>query len=222
MKEASIFYKMKWKKRTAKDLPTKGRILILAGLLLLCSAVGLTGYNVWDGIRATREAGKITDRLEELVLQNQPKSEEMHMSMPTEEIEGDRYIGILKIPSLELSLPVMYEWGDIRLKRSPCRYSGSYYTNDLVICGHNYAGHFDALRKLAVGEEVSLTNVRGKTFYYRVTNMESIRPQAVEKMVSNKKDSLMENEWDLTLFTCSLDGQMRWAVRCSREERITK
>ena len=50
------------------------------------------------------------------------------MEMPVEEIEGNGYIGLLEIPALGLSLPVMSEWSYPNLKLAPCRYSGSAYT----------------------------------------------------------------------------------------------
>ena len=62
--------------------------------------------------------------------------------MPTFTVDGYNYIGILEIPSLELTFSVMDGWDYTRLKISLCVYSGSYKTNDLVICAHNYARHF--------------------------------------------------------------------------------
>ena len=62
--------------------------------------------------------------------------------MPTFTVDGYNYIGILEIPSLELTFSVMDGWDYTRLKISLCVCSGSYKTNDLVICAHNYARHF--------------------------------------------------------------------------------
>ena len=57
--------------------------------------------------------------------------------MPTMELNGYDYIGVLEAPSLELTLPVMDRWDYERLKISPCRFSGKVYEDDLVICAHN-------------------------------------------------------------------------------------
>ena len=53
--------------------------------------------------------------------------------MPTVEWEEYQYIGMLEVPSLELSLPVMDQWDYDRLKISPCRFAGNLYQDDLVI-----------------------------------------------------------------------------------------
>ena len=128
------------------------------------------------------------------------------MEMPTKEIDGETYIGVVEIPSLELSLPVMSDWSYPQLKKAPCRYVGSVYSHDVVICGHNYDRHFGRLKDLAVGDEVRFTDMDGNEFSYTVEELEVLRPTAVEEMTVG--------DWELTLFTCTLDGKSRVAVRC--------
>ncbi len=133
--------------------------------------------------------------------------------MPTVELDGSLYIGILEIPSLSLSLPVMENWDYDKLKIAPCRYSGSYYMNDLVICGHNYAKHFASLLHISIGADVYFTNMDGQVIHYVVTNRETVWPTQVDVMIDNTLEG-----WDLTLFTCYTGGQTRCAVRCTRVE----
>ena len=71
--------------------------------------------------------------------------------MPAETINGYDYIGVLEIPALNLTLPIMADWDYDRLKIAPCRQFGSVETNDLVIAGHNYKTHFGYLDQLQVG-----------------------------------------------------------------------
>jgi len=128
------------------------------------------------------------------------------MEMPVEKIDGNYYIGILEIPSQELSLPVMSEWSYPNLRTAPCRYSGSVYSGDLVIAGHNYARHFGVLKNLAENEDICFTDTQGNVFYYRVCQSETLEETDVERMQAG--------EWDLTLFTCTYGGEKRVAVRC--------
>ena len=204
---------------------SRGNILILLGILMLLGAVGLVAYNFWDANRANEAAEQISEQLIEKIDEN-VKSEETaapapyldpNTPMPVEEIDGYEYIGILEIPSEELSLPVMAEWDYDRLKISPCRFVGSYYADDLVICAHNYDLHLGRLLSIDIGVDVYFTNVEGLTIHYIVTNRETVEPTAVEQMIENtgnSETSLLD--WDLTLFTCNLGGQTRCAVRCSR------
>ena len=192
---------------------------------MLLGAVGLVAYNFWDANRAKEAAEQISEQLIEKIDEN-VKSEETaapapymdpNTPMPVELIDGYEYIGILEIPSEELSLPVMAEWDYDRLKISPCRFVGSYSADDLVICAHNYDLHLGRLLSIDIGVDVYFTNVEGLTIHYIVTNRETVEPTAVEQMIENtgnSETSLLD--WDLTLFTCNLGGQTRCAVRCSR------
>ena len=198
-----------------------GNTLILLGLLLLLGAGSLAAYNIWDGIRADRASQHIIEEMnigQDLVeaLDREPDQDP---EMPVIEVEGNYYIGILEIPSLQLTLPVMDRWDYTRLKISPCVYSGSYKTDDLVICAHNYARHFSPVKRIDIGADVYLITVDCRVYHYQVTNRETLQPGAVENMIENTNnttDETVTNEWDLTLFTCNTGGQTRCAVRCAR------
>ena len=201
-----------------------GNMLILLGLLLLLGAGGLAAYNIWDGIRAARASQHIIDELnigQDLVeaLDREPDQDS---EMPVIEVDGYNYIGILEIPSLELTLPVMDRWDYSRLKISPCVYSGSYKTDDLVICAHNYQKHFSPIKGIAIDADVYFITAQKVIYHYKVCNRETVKPTAVDQMIRNWNNGDPEFEqledWDLTLFTCNTGGQTRCAVRCIRAE----
>ncbi len=190
------------------------------GLLLLAAALSLLAYNRWDNWRAGQTVADIRDALEAAeedsgsftVMEDRADDSE-NEEMETIEIDGYAYIGTLSIPSYGLELPVMAEWSYAGLKIAPGRYSGSARTDDLVICGHNYDRHFGNLKYLEAGDTVTFTDVDGNVFPYQVDEVITLQPTDVEKMLSQT-----EGDWDLTLFTCTLGGQARVTVRCSRTE----
>ena len=207
-----------------------GTILISTGLLLLAAALLLVGYNLVDEYRAGQTANHVLEALQQQM--PEPISDDLRttensileqtelpdyilnpdMEMPTQEMEGNDYIGVLEISSLELSLPVMNEWSYPRLKLAPCRYSGSAYTGNLVIAAHNYRTHFGPIKNLTVGAQVTFTDVKGRRFSYEVSAVETIEATSVEDAVSNA--------WDLTLITCTTGGKARVAVRCLRADEM--
>ena len=198
-----------------------GNTLILLGLLLLLGAGGLTAYNIWDGIRAERASQHIIQEMDigQDLVEALDREPDQDPEMPVIEVEGNYYIGILEIPSLQLTLPVMDRWDYTRLKISPCVYSGSYKTDDLVICAHNYARHFSPVKWIDMGADVYLITVDCRVYHYQVINRETLQPGSVENMIENTNnttDGTVTNEWDLTLFTCNTGGQTRCAVRCTR------
>lgn len=196
-------------------------ILIICGILLVVSAFALTGYNLWDDQRAGNEAKVVFEELENLRA-NQDNSNQDNsnsdmfipdyilnpkMDMPAAEIQDNRYIGTITIPALEIELPVMETWSYPQMQIAPCRYSGTAYLNNLIICAHNYASHFGRLGNLQKGDTVIFTDMDSNEFKYQVENIEALSGIAVEEMESG--------DWDLTLFTCTLDGQTRVTVRCN-------
>ena len=196
-----------------------GTIFTTIGLLLIAAALFLTCNNLYKEYRAGESVDHILSliHLETDNSGNTDKSVEKpdyiinpDMEMPITEIEGNEYIGILNIPSLGLSLPVMSEWSYPNLEITPCRYSGSAYNGNLTIAGHNYRTHFGPLNRLLNGDEIIFSDIRGRSFTYIVKAMETLEPTAIEDMVSD--------DWDLTLFTCTMSGQARFTVRCLRED----
>lgn len=202
-----------------------GNILLAAGALFLTAALLLTGSNLYE----TYQAGQASERLSQEVFSRiESQSQEAdslsqavlaggeeetpeyllnpEMEMPVEEIEGNGYIGLLEIPALGLSLPVMSEWSYQNLKLAPCRYSGSAYTGNFTIAGHNYSTHFGPIGGLNAGDSITFTDMQGNRFAYEVQVVETLEATAVEDMVGEG--------WDLTLFTCDLSGESRITVRC--------
>ena len=116
----------------------------------------------------------------------------------------------MEIPDLELVLPVISELDEVKLKTAPCRYSGSYYTDDMVISGHNYAQHFKYIKNIALGSKLTFTALDGAEISYKVIGREIVGADEVEKMVTG--------DWDMTLFTCTNDRLNRFALRCEREK----
>ena len=110
---------------------------------MLTAALLLVGYNLYDDHQAEVATSHVLEALQHEmptpVLQEPEPSEppdyviNPDMEMPTIEIENNDYIGVLEIPSLELTLPVMSEWSYAGLKIAPCRYSGSVYTGSMAI-----------------------------------------------------------------------------------------
>lgn len=128
--------------------------------------------------------------------------------MPIIQIDGSSYVGYVDIPALDLSLTVMAVWSYPNLKISPCRYTGSVYYDNMVIMAHNYQRHFGRLKDLEIGDEVRFTDGDGNVFVFQVSAMEVLNPSQVEEMT--------KSIWDLTLFTCTVGGEQRVTVRCTR------
>lgn len=194
----------------------KGSIFIIIGLLLLVAALLLTCFNLYDQFRGERSVDNIMDKM---ILKNGEHSLQEgeipdyilnpDMEMPVETIDGRDFIGTLEIPSLNLNLPIISQWSYGNLRVAPCRYDGSAYKNDMILAAHNYPSHFGNLKYLKEGEHVIFTDADGNKFTYTAVVRETLMPTAVNEMLSKE-----EEDWDLTLFTCTVGGRSRVVVRC--------
>ena len=206
----------------------RGKLCTALGLLLLLAALGLTAYNLWLDARASMSVDVVLERLTPTLSSRQSELPPLgsgealeeafvpdyvlnpEMAMPEENIDGRSYIGVLDIPALGLSFPIISEWSYDALQIAPCRYSGSAYLDNLVIAGHNYRSHFASLPQLQPGDTVTFTDMDGNVFSYAVSSLETPSPYAVSDMTSG--------DWALTLFTCTVGGQSRLAIRCDQAE----
>ena len=200
----------------------KGKLLTGVGLLLIAAALLLTVYNIRESDRAGAESEEMVVRMESLTadlperLETEKKEfvpeykKNPEMEMPTVEVNGQECVGMIEIPALGLKLPVISEWSDAKLKKAPCRYSGSAYLKNMIIAGHNYSTHFSGIKRLNPGDSVVFTDADGNVFSYEVTEIETVGGYDSEKME--------DGDWDLTLFTCTNKGKARAAVRCREIE----
>ena len=192
----------------------KSKILISVGLILVIIALGITGYNIFATFRARTSSKKILQQLSETNVNTQTEKypEYMlnpNMKMPVKNIDGVECVGMLYIPSLNLELPVQNEWSLDKLLRTPCRYYGSAYLNNMVICAHNYYYHFGKLRRLSVGDDIIFIDTEKNEFKYKVTEVLILDPYSTEEMKNGN--------CGLTLFTCTLGGRTRITVRCEKQ-----
>ena len=203
----------------------RGTIWINAGLLLIAAALFLSAYNERESHEARDSARQVIAQLcdalpteaDEEETEPEPESTtvpesqpDVEREMPVQTINGRDYIGVLSIPSLGLELPVISQWDYPSLKIAPCRYAGSLYQDNLIICAHNYASHFGKLKELRSGDIVLFTDMDDHVVTFQMVERETLNPMDEEGMEAG--------DWDLTLFTCTIGGQTRVTIRLERVE----
>lgn len=185
-----------------------GTGLMAMGLLLLAAALFWAGFNLWDSWRAERAAQNILGVISKSQDRKSPSETvwDPDMELPCVQVDGISCVGILEIPALELSLPVLDPCTAENLRKGPCRYGGTPYEEGFVVAGHNYRTHFGMLQNLRSGDMIYFTDLNQNKFSYSVETFQVLSGNAVGEILTN--------EWDLTLFTCTYSGQSRFAVRC--------
>lgn len=190
-----------------------GRKFIVVGVSLILLAVGIFGYNSYEDLEAGVKSANVVEVIrDKIVGESVVNVSDFDGEMERVVVDDYGYIGLLYIPSLSLDLPVMAEYDYDRLRVAPCRYYGSVYTNDLVICAHSYKTHFGYLSKLEQGDQVVITDVKGVVYVYEVLEIEVLGAEDVYGMLNS--------EFDLTLYTCTSDGGSRITVRCNKVSEV--
>lgn len=199
-----------------------GIVMVAVGLLSGFLSGGLWIYNIKEEDRVADLSQRVVQMLfteldkEDMRVSDIKESESVEMSdgskgMKYVVIDENEYFSILYIPGLDLTLPVSLDWSYKALKEMPCRYSGDFMSNNLVIAAHNYYGHFGNISKLKNGAEVILTDMYGNEFRYNVQEIETVAPTSI--------DHVINSQYDLTLLTCTYGGQARVIVGCNLDNK---
>jgi sortase A len=203
--------------------------MMFAGILLIAAALFLVLFNIREDHYAGQASEEVCRELRDLIPDDPslpdtgkeqkdaqgdlpPYVRNPEMAMPVYRVDGYDYIGILEIPDLGLSLPIMSEWSYPGLRIAPCRYTGTIYLKNMVIAAHNYQTHFGRLKELSPGAQVKFTDADGNVFFYEVMETEILAPTAIEEMT--------DSGWDLSLFTCTIGGKTRVTVRCRMTSQV--
>lgn len=196
-----------------------GKALIILGAVLLFAALSLVLWNNYESSRAEKSANQALSNLldkmpEKTINSNDSDAQKINEYLseddsyvPTIEVDGKLYIGVVYIPSIKTELPVMKDWSYENLNIAPCRYYGSIKHENLIIAAHNYTSFFDKINKLSPGDEIIFVTADGISYEYEVTQSELIDGGNSFLMRDN------QDNWDLTLFTCTWSGYSRVTVR---------
>jgi len=194
-----------------KRLPV---FIILSGALCLLIAGVIILHNMQESVSAgnasSDAAEYVIDRINEQATSeadDETPSKEPVTGMKTVEYNGYSYMGVLNIPSINLTLPVISSYDFSYLTVSPCLYYGDPADNNAIICAHNYRSHFGPVRRLPTGTYIFLSTVSGGNYQYIV--------ESIELIGSGDAGVLINDNPGLTLFTCTTGGAARYAIRCS-------
>lgn len=184
------------------------RLLVAAGALLLLAGALLAGQNLLTERRAARQTADLLAAVETRIA--------APADLPAPEVTGDPWagyevIGVVSLPDLGLSLPVLADYTQDLLAVAPCRYTDdlALEPGQLVVAGHNYRTHFGRLGELSPGSRITWQNLDGVTYTYTVTE--------VTEIDAGDREALEQGDWDLTLFTCDVTRTRRILVRAALE-----
>lgn len=220
---------------------TRRIILILAGVMLILGALGLSGYNLWLEAQTARHTRQV---IQELKLQDTQRVPE---TLPAETLPGvtepdtpDATVSTQ--PSTEPEVPAYVQdpWMDMPERQvEGVAYIGyleipsaelylpviaETSTELLKIAPCRYSGSA-YLDDMVIGAHNMEGLFRGigaleagtQVFFTDMDgNMFIYAVESAQQLRSNQVEELICGDWDLTLYTCTYTGSARIVVRCQR------
>ena len=195
---------------------------VVAGLLITAGIAIMVVPFFWrtTGEKQTEQLISEFERTLEDDQDEKKDVEEEQTSISKEDeaiLEEGGVIGIIEIPSIDIRYPVMEGTGSAVLNAGIGHIpetAGIGESGNCVLCGHNgsrYGTFFTPLNQISIGDVVTIIDKKGQAHIYEVTETEVVNPY------DNSIKTQGEGK-ELTLFTCSQKGTMRFVVKCRYKE----
>ena len=193
--------------------------IFLIGILLI---IYLSEINS----NAKEETTQIVKRTANQVMQNNSViSEESQESKTNEEIQktqipteykGFSVIAKLEIPKINLETYVLENYSVQALTVSVTKFYGGEPNEigNFCISGHNYVvkNMFHNLKKLDVNDEIFLTDLKNRTYKYKIYKKETVLPKETECL-----SQITNGRIELTLITCTTDSSKRIILKAVKQ-----
>ena len=172
------------------------------------------------------ETTQIVKRTANQVMQNNSViSEESQESKTNEEIQktqipteykGFSVIAKLEIPKINLETYVLENYSVQALTVSVTKFYGGEPNEigNFCISGHNYVvkNMFHNLKKLDVNDEIFLTDLKNRTYKYKIYKKETVLPKETECL-----SQITDGKIELTLITCTTDSSKRIILKAVKQ-----
>ena len=167
---------------------------------------------------------KITEDLNEQIENEEIEQTEEQLQMATATStytapNGKKYetLGVVKIPKLNITYPILSKTTDALMKVAPCKFHGANpnEVGNLCIIAHNYRRKgvfFSDVPKMVVGDIVEIQDLSQRTIQYEVYDVHTVLPDNVAD-TTQKTNGRKE----LTLITCTNDSKQRVIVKCKEK-----
>jgi sortase A len=195
---------------------------VIAGLLITAGIAIMAVPFFWR-ITGEKKTEQLVNQFEQTLEDDQDEKkdvEEEQTSISKEDeaiLEEGNVIGIIEIPSIDIRYPVMEGTGSAVLNAGIGHIpetAGIGESGNCVLCGHNgsrYGTFFTPLNQISMGDVVTIIDKKGQAHIYEVTETEVVNPY-------DNSIKTQGEEKELTLFTCSQKGTMRFVVKCRYKE----
>lgn len=132
--------------------------------------------------------------------------------LETVNLSGYEVTGILQIPDLNRSWPIIASGDAAATARIPSIYGGNPASGDLVIADSANNQQFARLKDLRDGSKVVFTDISGREYRYQLATVETV-PSQKQSAISRHRES-----WDAAIFTPNFSGRGQIVTRLVKSD----
>lgn len=132
--------------------------------------------------------------------------------LETVNLSGYEVTGILQIPDLNRSWPIIASGDAAATAKIPSIYGGNPASGDLVIADGADNQQFSGLKDLPDGSEVVFTDISGHEYRYQLATVETV-PSKKQAAISRHRE-----RWDAAIITPNFSGRSQIVTRLVKAE----
>lgn len=133
--------------------------------------------------------------------------------LETVNLSGYEVTGILQIPDLNRSWPIIASGDAAATAKIPSIYGGNPASGDLVITDSADNRQFASLKDLPDGSEVVFTDISGREYRYQLATVETV-PSGKLSAISRHRE-----RWDAAIITPNFSGRSQLVTRLIKSDR---
>ena len=132
--------------------------------------------------------------------------------LETVNLSGYEVTGILQIPDLNRSWPIIASGDAAATAKMPSIYGGNPASGDLVIADGADNQQFSGLKDLPDGSEVVFTDISGHEYRYQLATVETVPSSKLSAIARHRE------RWDAAIITPNFSGRSQIVIRLVKAE----
>lgn len=180
-------------------------VLLILAVIAVATCVFIKYYEMYKTEKAAQEViQSITTKVEE--------SPDEPVVLIDEQIKGNKVVGIIRIPKINIEYPILETTTVDTLNISITKFWGNEINEigNVTLAGHNNLNGtmFGKVKKLKNGDIIELTDIQNNTVEYEIFKMYIIDPNDISCILP-----VEEGTREVTLITCTATGEQRLIVK---------
>lgn len=190
----------------------KLRVYKIVLVILIIAAIIVSYFVVKKYVEMYKIENEVQYVLENINIEKQNTDNNEFINEINQEIQGNKVVGIIKIPKIELEYPILEITSVETLRLSITKFWGNQINEigNVTLAGHNNLSGtmFGKIKKLEIGDIIELTDIQNVTLKYEIFNKYVIDPNDISCILP-----IEENTREVTLITCTNGNKNRFIVK---------